>query len=58
MTKDGYRFIQVLIPAKTHKNLTDKSRKLHQSNAETVRNAIDAYLSNKNVKNLSEEGRN
>jgi len=43
---------------KTHKNLTDTSRKFHQSNAETVRNAIDAYLSNKNVKNPSAEGQN
>ena len=58
MTKDGYRFIQVLLPVKTHRSLTDVSRKLNQSKAETVRNAIDAYLSNKNVKNPPGEGQN
>lgn len=44
VVKGGYKFVQLLLPVKTHKNLTDISRKLHQSNAETVRNAIDAFL--------------
>ncbi len=44
MTKGGYKFVQVLLPVKTHRSLTDVSRKLHQSNAETVRNAIENFL--------------
>ncbi|GEM_PF-6798993 len=44
MKKDGYRFVQVLLPVKTHKNLADTSKKLGQSNAETVRNAIESFL--------------
>ncbi len=44
MEKGGYKFIQALIPVKTHKHLIEKSRKLNQSNAETIRNAIAAYL--------------
>ena len=50
MTKDGYRFVQVLLPVKIHRSLTDTSRKLQQSNAETVRNAINSFLSNKEYK--------
>jgi len=46
--KDGYRFVQLLLPVKTHKKLTDTSRKLHQSNSETVRKAIEAFLENPN----------
>ncbi len=56
MTKDGYRFVQVLLPVKTHKSLTGISRKLRKSNAETVRNAIEAFL--KNPKCTCEDAKN
>lgn len=42
--KEGYRFIQGLIPAKMHKEFTGISKKLGQSKAETLRNAIEAFL--------------
>ena len=57
MMKDGYRFVQVLVPVKTHKVLTETSRKLRQSNAETVRVAIDAFLKNPSCKG-SEDTKN
>lgn len=44
VAKDGYRFIQGLIPVKMHKELTETSRKLGQSRSETLRNAIHAFL--------------
>ena len=50
VSKDGYRFIQGLIPMKMHKELTEASRKLGQSRSETIRNAIDAFLKNKECK--------
>lgn len=46
IAKDGYRFIQGLLPAKTHREFTELSRKLGQSRSETLRNAIDAFLRN------------
>ena len=58
VVKDGYRFIQGLLPAKMHRDFTELSRKLGMSRSEMLRNAIDAYLSNKNVKNPSGEGQN
>jgi len=48
--KEGYRFIQGLIPVKMHKELTEASRKLGQSRAETLRNAIEAFLKNPSCK--------
>lgn len=54
IVKDGYRFIQGLIPAKMHKDLTKISRDLGQSRAETLRNAIEAFL--KTPKGKSSEG--
>ena len=50
MTKDGYRFIQGLIPVKMHKKLSETSRRLNQSNAETLRNAIGLFLENPSCK--------
>ena len=47
VVKDGYRFIQGLLPAKMHRDFTELSRKLEMSRSEMLRNAIDAYLSNK-----------
>ena len=47
VVKDGYRFIQGLLPAKMHRDFTELSRKLGKSRSEMLRNAIDAYLSNK-----------
>ncbi len=46
VVKDGYRFIQGLLPAKMHKKLTEVSRKLGQARSETLRNAIEAFLKN------------
>ena len=46
MTKNGYRFIQALISVKTHKKLTDTSRRLNQSNAATIRGAIEVFWEN------------
>ena len=48
--KEGYRFIQGLIPAKTHKEFSGISKKLGQSKAETLRNAIEAFLKNPSCK--------
>jgi len=39
-SKDGYRFVQGLIPTKIHKELVEASRRLGQSKSETIRNAI------------------
>lgn len=50
VVKDGYRFVQGLIPTKMHKELTEASRKLGQSRSETLRNAIDAFLKNPSCK--------
>lgn len=42
--KEGYRFIQGLIPAKIHKEFSGISKKMGQSRAETLRKAIECYL--------------
>lgn len=47
VVKDGYRFIQGLLPARMHKDFTELSRKLGKSRSETLRNAIDTFLKNK-----------
>ena len=44
--KDGYRFIQGLIPAKMHRELTEASKKAGQSRSEMLRNSIEAFLKN------------
>ena len=41
--KEGYRFIQGLIPAKIHKEFSGISKKLGQSKAETLRKAIESF---------------
>ncbi|MBM2834937.1 MAG: hypothetical protein HW406_2098 [Candidatus Brocadiaceae bacterium] len=60
VVKDGYRFIQGLISVRMHKELTKFSRELGQSNAQTVRDAIDSFLTNAKCKravaNLLDEG--
>lgn len=48
--KDGYRFIQGLLPAKTHREFTELSKRLKQPRSETLRNAIDAFLLNPSCK--------
>jgi len=48
--KDGYRFVQGLIPTKIHKELVEASRRLGQSKSETIRNAIAAFLRNSSCK--------
>jgi metal-responsive CopG/Arc/MetJ family transcriptional regulator len=50
VVKDGYRFIQGLLPARMHKDFTELSRRLGQSRSETLRNAIDAFLQNSSCK--------
>lgn len=44
ISKDGYRFIQGLLPARMHKDFTELSRKLGKSRSETLRNVIEAFL--------------
>lgn len=44
VVKDGYRFIQGLLPTRMHKNFTELSRKLGMSRSEMLRNAIEAFL--------------
>ena len=56
VTKDGFRFIQGLIPVKMHKKLTNFSRELGQSNAKTVRDAIDSFLENAKSEKLAKSG--
>ena len=43
VTKDGFRFVQGLIPVRMHKDLTRFSRELGQSNAKSMRDAIAAF---------------
>lgn len=57
VAKDGYRFVQGLIPTKMHRDLTEVSRKMGQSRSETLRNAIEAFLKNKKCE-CSGDGRN
>lgn len=52
--KDGYRFVQGLVSVKMHKELAKLSRDLGQSRAETVRQAIEAFL--ETPKGKSSEG--
>jgi hypothetical protein len=54
--KEGYRFIQGLIPAKMHKEITRISRELGQSRAETLRNAIALFLENTKSKTVGNVG--
>lgn len=60
VTKDGFRFVQGLIPVRMHKDLTRFSRELGQSNAKSMRDAIAAFLKNakckRSVTNLLDEG--
>ncbi len=44
VVKDGYRFIQGLLPAKMHMDFTELSRKLGQSRSETLRQSIEYFL--------------
>lgn len=44
IVKDGYRFIQGLLPTKMHRELTEFSRKLGQSRSESLRKAIENFL--------------
>lgn len=53
VVKDGYRFIQGLIPVKMHRELTRISRELGQSRSETLRQAIEHFLKNKDVQKTS-----
>lgn len=46
VVKEGYRFIQGLLPAKMHREFTEFSRKLGKSRSETLRNAIENFLKN------------
>lgn len=48
--KEGYRFIQGLIPAKIHKEFSGISKKLGQSRAETLRKAIESFIENQRCK--------
>ena len=48
--KEGYRFIQGLIPAKIHKEFSGISKKLGQSKAETLRKAIESFIENQRCK--------
>ncbi|GAB61808.1 hypothetical protein KSU1_C0212 [Candidatus Jettenia caeni] len=45
-SKEGYKFIQGLIPIRIHLELVEVSRKLEKSNSETLRNTIHAFLKN------------
>lgn len=46
ITKDGYRFVQGLLPAKLHREFTELSKKLGQSRSELLRQAIERFLKN------------
>ncbi len=48
--KEGYLFIQGLIPAKIHKEFSGISKKLGQSRAETLRKAIESFIENQRCK--------
>lgn len=49
VVKDGYRFIQGLLPVRMHKDFTELSRKLGQSRSESLRDAIDHYMKEKRM---------
>jgi len=55
VVKDGYRFIQGLLPARMHKDFTELSRKLGMSRSAVLRNAIDAFLRNKGYEGAKNE---
>lgn len=44
VVKEGYRFIQGLLPAKMHREFTEFSRRQRQSRSELLRKAIEAFL--------------
>ncbi len=46
VVKDGFRFIQGLIPVRMHKDLTRISRDMGVSKAEIIRQGIDLFLQN------------
>ena len=56
--KDGYRFIQGLIPVKMHRELTRISKELGQSRSESLRDAIDAFLKNKDIQKTTLDNSN
>jgi len=60
VVKDGYRFIQGLIPVKMHKELTKISRERGHSRSESLRNAIDSFLKNAklDMRQSDEQNRN
>lgn len=57
VVKDGYRFIQGLLPARMHKDFTEFSRKSGKSRSEMLRNAIEAFLKT-SLGNPNEQNRN
>ena len=56
IVKDGYRFIQGLLPARMHKEFTEYSRKVGLSRSEALRQAIDFVLQNANSKKQESSG--
>lgn len=44
VVKEGYRFIQGLLPAKMHREFTEFSRRQGRSRSELLRKAIEAFL--------------
>lgn len=56
IVKDGFRFVQGLIPVKMHRDLTRVSRDFGVSKAEILRQGIDLFLKSAKAEKPGEIG--